>query len=97
MKLCVAYLVDGRRVETWPASAEVLARAEPVYETFEGWEEDLGGVRRTADLPASALRYVAAIEELAGTPIAIVSVGADRRATIFRSERPRRSAGTATV
>ena len=97
VKLCVAYLVDGRRVETWPASAEVLARAEPVYETFEGWEEDLGGVRRTADLPASALRYVAAIEELAGTPIAIVSVGADRRATIFRSERPRRSAGTATV
>jgi adenylosuccinate synthase len=93
VKLCVAYRVDGQRVETWPASADVLARAEPVYETFEGWEEDLGGIRRTAALPPSALRYVAALEELAGVPIAIVSVGADRRATIFRSERPRRSAG----
>ena len=93
VRLCVAYRIDGRRVEDWPARVDELERAEPVYETFEGWEEDLGGVRRTADLPASALRYVAAVEELAGVPIAILSVGAERNATIFRSERPRRPGG----
>jgi hypothetical protein len=65
-------------------------RAEPVYETFEGWDEDIAGVRRAEDLPSPARRYVDALEELAGIPIGVVSVGADRNATIFRRERPRR-------
>ncbi len=90
VRLCVAYRIDGNVVADLPASGDLLARAEPVYETFDGWEEDLGAVRRAGDLPAAARRYVDALEELAGVPISIVSVGADRTATIFRRERPRR-------
>src|SRR5207247_2236234 len=73
--LCVAYQIDGRRVESWPSSAELLARAQPIYETFPGWAEDLHGVRALADLPENARRYVSALEEHAGVPIVLVSVG----------------------
>jgi len=93
VRLCVAYEIDGRRVDRWPESADLLSRAMPVYETFPGWDEDLGMVRRTEDLPANARRYVAALEEHAGIPVAIVSVGADRTATIFRRQRPHWGSG----
>lgn len=90
VRVCVAYRIDGHLVRDLPASAELLARAEPVYETFDGWTQDLAAARVATDLPTAARRYVEALEELAGVPIAIVSVGADRTATIIRGERPRR-------
>ncbi len=92
IRLCVAYRIDGQLVDRMPSSADLLARAEPVYEAFAGWEEDLTAMRRTEQLPQAARRFVNALEQLAGVPISIVSVGADRTATIFRRERPRRAA-----
>jgi adenylosuccinate synthase len=86
--LCVAYEVDGRRVDRWPSSAEFLARATPIYERFEGWEEPLHEVRSLAGLPEAARRYVTALEELAGVPIVLVSVGPERTQTIERAWRP---------
>jgi adenylosuccinate synthase len=86
--LGVAYEVDGRRVDRWPSSAEFLARAKPVYERFEGWEEPLHDVRSLAGLPEAARRYVTALEELAGVPIVLVSVGPERTQTIERAWRP---------
>ena len=87
--LCVAYEVDGRRVETWPPPA-VLARATPIYERFEGWGEAIHGVRALADLPENARRYVSALESHAGVPIVLVSVGPERTQTIERAWRPMR-------
>src|SRR4051812_11853214 len=49
--VCVAYEIDGRRVEIWPSSGAALARATPIYETFAGWDEPIHGVRSLADLP----------------------------------------------
>jgi len=92
IRLCVAYRIDGRDVDRMPSSADLLARAQPVYEAFAGWDEDLSAMRRTEQLPPAARRFVDAIEQLAGVPISIVSVGADRTATIFRRERPCRAA-----
>jgi adenylosuccinate synthase len=88
--LCVAYEVDGRRVDRWPSSAEFLARATPIYERFAGWEEPLHEVRSLAGLPENARRYVTALEELAGVPIVLVSVGPERTQTIERAWRPMR-------
>jgi adenylosuccinate synthase len=88
--LCVAYQVDGQRVETWPSSAEVLARATPIYERFPGWSEPIHSARTLADLPENARRYVTALEELAGVPIVLVSVGPERSQTIERAYRPMR-------
>jgi adenylosuccinate synthase len=96
IRLCVGYDIDGRRVDAWPSSAEVLARADPVYETFEGWPEDIHDVRSLADLPEAARRYVSALEEHASVPIVLLSVGPERTQTIERAWRPpRRRAGAA--
>jgi len=88
--LCVAYDIDGERVERWPSSAAALARATPVYEWFEGWAEPIHDVRSLGDLPDAARRYVTALEETAGVPIVLVSVGPERTQTIERAWRPMR-------
>ena len=88
--LCVAYEVDGQRVDRWPSSAAVLARATPIYEHFPGWTEPIYDVRSLAGLPDAARRYVNAVEELAGVPIVLVSVGPERTQTIERAWRPMR-------
>jgi len=90
IRLCVAYEVDGRQLDAWPSSAEVLARATPVYESFGGWDEPIHDVRSLGDLPENARRYVAALEEHAGVPIVLVSVGPERTQTIERAWRPMR-------
>ena len=96
-RLCVAYEIDGRRVEAWPSSAELLGRATPIYEAFPGWADDIHDVRSLADLPEPARRYVSALEEHAGVPIVLVSVGPERTQTIERAWRPmrHRTAGVA--
>jgi adenylosuccinate synthase len=88
--LCVAYEVDGRRVDRWPSSAAVLGRATPIFERFEGWSEPIHDVRSLAGLPDAARRYVSAVEALAGVPIVLVSVGPERTQTIERAWRPMR-------
>ncbi len=72
IRLCVAYEIDGTRVEAWPSSAALLDRAMPIYEDFAGWEEPIHAVRALSDLPEAARRYVTALEEHAGAPIVLV-------------------------
>jgi adenylosuccinate synthase len=90
IRLCVAYELDGRRVETWPSSGAALSRARPVYESFDGWATPINDIRSLADLPDAARRYVSAIEDHAGVPIVLVSVGPERTQTIERAWRPMR-------
>jgi adenylosuccinate synthase len=93
IRLGVAYDVGGRRVDHWPSSASAIADATPIYEDFPGWEEPLSGVRSLGDLPDNARRYLSALEELAGVPIVLVSVGPERTQTIERAWRPMRHRG----
>jgi adenylosuccinate synthase len=95
--LCVAYEVDGRRVDRWPSSAAVLRRVTPIYETFDGWDEPIHTVRALADLPENARRYVSAVEDLAGVPVVLVSVGPERTQTIERAWRPMRRQAAARI
>jgi adenylosuccinate synthase len=88
IRLCIAYEIDGRRVEAWPSSADLLARATPVYLEFAGWSDPIHSVRSLSDLPEAARRYVTALEEYAGAPIVLVSVGPERTQTIERARRP---------
>ncbi|HEY3164657.1 MAG TPA: adenylosuccinate synthase [Candidatus Limnocylindrales bacterium] len=90
IRLCTAYEIDGIRVEAWPSSAGLLERATPIYEDFPGWEEPIHAVRALSDLPDAARRYVTALEETAGAPIVLVSVGPERTQTIERAWRPMR-------
>jgi len=92
LKICVAYRVDGRESDDWPMDAAVLERAEPVYEIFPGWTEDLRAATSVEGLPDAARRYMATIEQRTGVPITIVSVGPERNQTLVR-----RGAGSAAV
>src|SRR4029077_16808659 len=58
------------------------ARVEPIYETAQGWDAVTAGARSWAQLPANAIKYVRRIEELIGTPVALLSTSPDRADTI---------------
>ncbi len=82
VRIGTGYRVGGRRLSAFPASAAVLDRIKPVYEEMPGWSTPTAGARRMADLPKAAKAYVARVQALAGIPVRMVSVGADRGALI---------------
>jgi adenylosuccinate synthase len=83
IKVCVAYELDGKRVQHFPSHADDLRRAIPVYETLPGWQREITEVDRVEDLPENAIKYVQRIGELVGRPVGVISVGPDRRQTMF--------------
>jgi adenylosuccinate synthase len=80
--VCVAYEVDGERVDEVPVSQTDFHHAKPIYENFPGWKEDITGAKTFDDLPKNAQDYVRALERLSGTRISAIGVGPDRNATI---------------
>ncbi len=82
LRICVAYELDGRRIESRPASLNRLARCVPVYEEMPGWQEDIAGLREFDRLPGATKNYLKRIEEVTGVPISIISVGPMRDQTI---------------
>ena len=80
--VCVAYEVNGRRVDEFPASIDELNAAKPVYETLPGFGCDISRCRRPEDLPPRAMDYVRYIEKAVGCPVKYVSVGAEREAYV---------------
>lgn len=80
--VCVAYEIDGERVDTFPSGIEELNAAKPIYEYLPGFQCDISGCRTVADLPKEALNYIQYIEEAIGHPVKYVSVGAARDAYI---------------
>ncbi|MEN3303227.1 adenylosuccinate synthase [Pseudonocardia sp.] len=82
--ICVAYEVDGKRVEDMPMTQTDVHHAVPVYEEMPGWFEDLSAFRTFEELPANAQAYVHRIEELTGAPVSAIGVGPGRDQTITR-------------
>lgn len=81
VKICVAYDLDGERIDYYPASLETLQRCKPIYETLPGWSEDITGVRHLDELPETAKNYVRRVSELVGVKISTFSVGPGREQT----------------
>ena len=84
LKICVAYELDGKRLEDFPSTPE-LERCTPLYETLPGWSSNLRGVKDWDELPQAARDYVAFVEKALGVPVSIVSTGPERGETIFRT------------
>jgi adenylosuccinate synthase len=82
--VCVAYDVDGQRVEDIPWSQSDFHHATPIYDYFPGWSEDITGVRRFEDLPQNAQDYVIALEGMSGSRISAIGVGPGRDAIVTR-------------
>ena len=86
IKVCTAYIDkrDGKIYDYYPTNVNMHEFLEPVYETMDGWNEDISGIRNYENLPENAKKYINRLEELIGTRISIVSVGPGRDQTIFR-------------
>ena len=84
IKLCVAYEKDGKIVNDFPADLDELAKCTPVYEEFEGFNEDISGVRNYADFPQSIKTYIEAVEKACGCPVSIIGVGPDREQIVYK-------------
>jgi len=80
--LCVAYRDQNQAYTDLPFGPAQLERFEPQYESLPGWQQDLRSVRRWEDLPAAARAYILRIEELAGAPVSLVSVGPEREQVV---------------
>jgi len=84
--VCVAYDVDGERVEEMPMTQTGFHHAKPIYEHLDGWWEDISACREFADLPANAQTYIRALEDMAGTRVSVVGVGPGRDQNVVRHE-----------
>ncbi|MGH1502499.1 MAG: adenylosuccinate synthase [Acidimicrobiales bacterium] len=78
IKMCVAYEIDGKRVEKLPYHQSEIHRATPIYEEFPGWKTDLTGVREPGDLHPNAKAYLQALEDQVGVPVSLASTGPGR-------------------
>jgi len=96
IRVCVAYRINGvqgQELNEFPASPNVLAACEPVYETFPGWQEPIGHAQTLDELPAAARDYIRAIEGAVDIRADFVGVGPERKAAIERAnpfDRPSR-------
>lgn len=84
LKICVAYDLDGKRLDYPPQGEGDLARVKPLYETLAGFEDDISNCKKYEDLPEEARAYIERIEELTGVPATYISVGPNRDQTIVR-------------
>jgi len=88
IKMCTAYELDGKLLESWPIQSEIIENCKPIYKSFEGWEEKtrkewLEIARKGYDaLPETMKIYLQKIREILKTDIAMISIGPDRTETI---------------
>ena len=83
IKVCTAYRLDGALIQYVPADFEALARCEPVYQEFPGWETPTEKITRWEDLPVNCRHYLLTLAQLTGARLTIVSVGPAREQTMF--------------
>jgi adenylosuccinate synthase len=83
INVCIAYEVNGERIQDFPSNARKFARCQPIYTTVPGWKQSTEHCRSLEDLPQQALDYLKLLAELMEVPIAIVSLGASRDQTII--------------
>jgi adenylosuccinate synthase len=86
LKICTSYKLDGKTIDSFPASIKALERCQPVYEEMPGWQKPTSEARKFKELPVNAQRYISRIEELVGAPAYTISIGKSREQTIIRKK-----------
>ncbi len=85
LNICTGYEYQGKTLDYFPGDLQILGECKPIYETHPGWSEDISGIRNYNDLPENTKKYLRRIEEIAETPIQIISIGPARDETIILS------------
>ena len=83
IKMCVAYELDGERLDYLPAAVEDQIKIKPIYETFPGWKVSTSGVKNMDSLPENAKKYIFAVEDFIGAKISSISTSPERDDTIL--------------
>ena len=83
IRICVAYRLNGKRLDVPPCDATQLANCEPIYEEVRGWNTSTHSARKVSQLPLQARDYVRYISKLTGAKLSIISVGPARGETII--------------
>ncbi len=83
IRICVAYRINGKRLDVPPCDAAQLANCEPVYEDLPGWSRSTHSARKSSQLPLAAREYVKCISKLTGAKLSMISVGPARGETII--------------
>jgi adenylosuccinate synthase len=86
IKICTGYKYEGKIYSDMPCHQTILHKCQPVYEEFEGWDEDISRVKNFEDLPGQAQSYIKNIERIIKVPVSMVSVGAERSKMIIRDD-----------
>ena len=87
IKICIAYkdTRNGKIYENYPTNINLHKYLEPVYKEFDGWKQDISGIKTFSELPNNAKLYLSEIEKLLNTPVKIISVGPEREQTIYNN------------
>jgi adenylosuccinate synthase len=88
IRICTHYEYQGKRIDEFPGELSMLEECKPVYETMPGWKQSTQGTSRIEDLPANARKYLARLEDLSRTPVAMISTGPERSSTILDMGKP---------
>ncbi|MBZ4646528.1 MAG: purA [Clostridia bacterium] len=84
IKICVGYRKGNEIIKEFPPSLEELELCEPIYEEMDGWEGDIGHIRRYEDLPENAKKYIERIEKLCDVRVGMIGVGPGRDQNIIK-------------
>ena len=83
LKICVAYDLNGKEIDYFPAAVEDQLNVKPVYKKFKGWKSKTQGIKKFENLPKNAKIYIKAIEEFIETKISSISTSPEREDTIL--------------
>ena len=86
INVCVGYEFEGKLLSTFPTNIEKLDKIKPIYETIEGWKEDISDCRSYEELPEATKNYLNFISEKSETKFGIISVGPKRKETFFTDD-----------
>ena len=83
IKICIAYDLDGKKIEFLPAASEQQFKVKPIYKSFKGWNSSTCGIKSFSDLPSEAQNYIKFIEEFVEAKLSTISTSPERKDTIL--------------
>jgi len=83
IQVCTSYELDGKVITDFPKSPGEVARAKPIYQSFQGWDEDISNSKDYEDLPSNLRKYVRFISDSLNVPVDVLSVGPEREQTLW--------------
>ena len=83
IKICVAYQLDGKKIDYLPAAVDDQIKVTPIYKTFKGWKSSTKGIKNFKDLPINAKNYVLELGKFIETKISSISTSPERNDTIL--------------